>query len=88
MNDWEKGPSAHGQKRTVYSESVAWTQKAGLRRLFGHLGLRLQEPNVGCVTQVPPFHVCRHVAFFKINLFIYLFIYGCVGSSFLCEGFL
>ena len=21
-------------------------------------------------------------------LFIYLFIYGCVGSSFLCEGFL
>ena len=23
-----------------------------------------------------------------INLFIYLFILGCVGSSFLCEGFL
>ena len=22
------------------------------------------------------------------RLFIYLFIYGCVGSSFLCEGFL
>ena len=26
--------------------------------------------------------------FFFINLFIYLFIFGCVGSSFLCEGFL
>ena len=26
--------------------------------------------------------------FFLINLFIYLFILGCVGSSFLCEGFL
>ena len=26
------------------------------------------------------------VIFFKI--FIYLFIYGCIGSSFLCEGFL
>ena len=26
--------------------------------------------------------------FFFINLFIYLFIYGCVGSLFLCEGFL
>ena len=26
--------------------------------------------------------------FFLINLFIYLFIFGCVGSSFLCEGFL
>ena len=26
--------------------------------------------------------------FLKINLFIYLFIFGCVGSSFLCEGFL
>ena len=28
------------------------------------------------------------ILFFKINLFIYLFIFGCVGSSFLCEGFL
>ena len=26
--------------------------------------------------------------FFKFYLFSYLFIYGCVGSSFLCEGFL
>ena len=26
--------------------------------------------------------------FFLINLFIYLFIFGCVGSSFLYEGFL
>ena len=26
--------------------------------------------------------------FFLIYLFIYLFIFGCVGSSFLCEGFL
>ena len=26
--------------------------------------------------------------FLKFNLFIYLFIYGCVESSFLCEGFL
>ena len=25
---------------------------------------------------------------FKKNLLIYLFIFGCVGSSFLCEGFL
>ena len=28
-----------------------------------------------------------HSSFFFFNLF-YLFIYGCVGSSFLCEGFL
>ena len=26
--------------------------------------------------------------FFFFTIFIYLFIYGCVGSSFLCEGFL
>ena len=26
--------------------------------------------------------------FKKFYLFIYLFIFGCVGSSFLCEGFL
>ena len=25
---------------------------------------------------------------FFVCLFVYLFIYGCVGSSFLCEGFL
>ena len=25
---------------------------------------------------------------FLKNIFIYLFIFGCVGSSFLCEGFL
>ena len=30
---------------------------------------------------------CRTFFFFLI-LFIYLFTYGCVGSSFLCEGFL
>ena len=31
----------------------------------------------------------HHLHFLKkINLFIYLFIFGCVGSSFLCEGFL
>ena len=28
----------------------------------------------------------RILFFFKV--FVYLFIYGCVGSSFLCEGFL
>ena len=29
------------------------------------------------------------LSFFFLNFgFIYLFIYGCVGSSFLCEGFL
>ena len=26
--------------------------------------------------------------FFNINLFIYLFIFGCIGSSLLCMGFL
>ena len=26
--------------------------------------------------------------YFLLYLFIYLFIFGCVGSSFLCEGFL
>ena len=35
-------------------------------------------------------HLVRLWGFFCffINLFIYLFIFGCVGSSFLCEGFL
>ena len=29
-----------------------------------------------------------YLFFFLINLFIYLFIFGCVGSSLLCTGFL
>ena len=37
-------------------------------------------------------HVLSLLFFFKATLFIYLFIYliffSCVGSSFLCEGFL
>ena len=34
-----------------------------------------------------PAYFCKH--FFKINLFIYIYIFFCcVGSSFLCEGFL
>ena len=28
------------------------------------------------------------IYFLVIHLFIYLFIFGCVGASFLCEGFL
>ena len=32
--------------------------------------------------------LCSCVFFFFKYLFVYLFIYGCVGSSFLCEGFL
>ena len=30
----------------------------------------------------------KTLLFFKNYLFIYLLMYGCVGSSFLCEGFL
>ena len=30
----------------------------------------------------------KQFLFFFFNLFIYLFIFGFVGSSFLCEGFL
>ena len=33
-------------------------------------------------------HIFNVIAFFFFNVFIYLFINGCVGSSFLCEGFL
>ena len=35
-------------------------------------------------SQYPP----QRKSLLNIYLFIYLFIYGCVGSSFLCEGFL
>ena len=32
--------------------------------------------------------IVKLMLFFFFNKFIYLFIYGCVGSSFLCKGFL
>ena len=40
------------------------------------------------ILAVTSFAWCKGVCFFYINLFIYLFIFGCVGSSFLCKGFL
>ena len=36
----------------------------------------------------PPNQLLLFFFFNSFYLFIYLFIYGCVGSSFLCEGFL
>ena len=35
-----------------------------------------------------PIGILKSMDFFFFKLFIYLFIYGCVGSSFLREGFL
>ena len=49
---------------------------------------------VYAIPELPPFPHCYQdptfLFFFFFNLFyfIYLFIFGCVGSSFLCEGFL
>ena len=34
------------------------------------------------------FFIANFFFFFSTFIFIYLFIFGCVGSSFLCEGFL
>ena len=34
------------------------------------------------------YFICLSFLCFFLILFIYLFIFGCVGSSFLCEGFL
>ena len=34
------------------------------------------------------FFLIHKALFFFCKLWVYLFIYGCVGSSFLCEGFL
>ena len=45
------------------------------------------------LSPTPPFHnslvlLLSVALFFKKNLFIYLFIFGCIGSSLLCTGFL
>ena len=41
-----------------------------------------------CVCVVAVFIQCFFFFFFLVRNYFYLFIYGCVGSSFLCEGFL
>ena len=47
------------------------------------------ESNVESLKCLSITHSDTHFFFFFFNyLFIYLFIYGCVGPSFLCEGFL
>ena len=57
-----------------------------------HLTEKLRRPILFQTTQ--HLHHCNsyksesRTLFLKIYLFIYLLIYGCVGSQFLCEGFL
>ena len=56
-----------------------------------HEFMEIQEPKVPLVLwwstlAAPQNHLGE--LFLKFYLFIYLFIFGCVGSSFLCQGFL
>ena len=44
--------------------------------------------NVGMFSLVPGISEIVFNSFFFLILFIYLFIFGCVGSSLLCKGFL
>ena len=55
--------------------------RQGLNLFCGQHSLYLVLIIVGLEPPTPLF-------FFLLNLFIYLFIFGCVGSLFLCEGFL
>ena len=48
----------------------------------------LAAVHVGLVTVFLYISSKTNIVLCSVNLFIYLFIYGCVGSSFLCEGFL
>ena len=58
--------------RDLSSLTRGWTQAVAVEAL---------SPNHWIAREFPKF-------FFFQFLFIYLFIYGCVGSSFLCKGFL
>ena len=54
---------------------------AGSSKGFGRWGHSRGTPR--------PSHKKKNISFFFFfKLWVYLFIYGCVGSSFLCEGFL
>ena len=59
-------------------------------RLCRDLSCPFQCPKSSASVQLvfcEDYSICRCILFI-VNLFIYLFILGCVGSSFLCEGFL
>ena len=57
----------------------------GKRMSSRHSPQCLKQHTQGCAMIISPMK-CK--LFFFLFLFIHLFIYGCVGSSFLCEGFL
>ena len=82
MDDW--GAREPGGRKRVKKAVQEYAQPRGLRS-------KLLFPSTH-----GPKHItyatdhCRKLYFFFfLNFgFIYLFIFGCVGSSFLCEGFL
>ena len=64
--------------------SLTWCPGAGPSQGFRVAALPAQVHTLfGAVVRLGT----QQVFFFFFN-FMYLFIYGCVGSSFLCEGFL
>ena len=65
------------------SGGVFWS----LRELIMILG-SLSANGWGCAPVLLVVFFFFNVSVSAFYLFIYLFIYGCVGSSFLCEGFL
>ena len=86
--------------RRMFDQISGYYNLANLTHKIRHRGSCSRDPVVtGGITGgalLISFHVKQNSlyrngqnAFFLKNyLFIYLFIYGCVGSSFLCEGFL
>ena len=88
---WLTGPVA--PRHVGSSQTRARTRVPCIgRQILNHCATR-EARSPRFLSEIPDFFFLNHpvlnvnhTLFLKKFLFIYLFIYGCVGSSFLCEG--
>ena len=74
-------PKKKGRHKNYFGENLGFMI---FHKSMKHLGKNWNFVGPTCTYFMPIIFIFIYLFIFKINLFIF----GCVGSSFLCEGFL
>ena len=83
MSSFREWISKHTHSGALYNKENEWTRATCINMNESHKVL-----NEKVCFRMIHIQITICIEFFFFYKFIYLFIFGCVGSSFLCEGFL